>query len=149
MQGLISRIDFQPKIGMLSFQSDLAVQDSQGQYQILNFEARRVMNLNMELGLEKESLWLRSRLWASYSSAQASVVKSNGVSVTSARVGVDAYIDLIKNSSWDFRLLAFGFGERLTLQRDDKALENSGNELAVRKFGFNLLFVGGGLTLSW
>jgi hypothetical protein len=148
-QGLISRIDFQPKIGIMSFQSDLAVQDSQGQYQILNFGAQRVMNLNAELGLEKESLWLRSRLWASYSSAQASVVKSNGVSVTSARVGVDAYIDLIRNSSWDFRLLAFGLGERLSLQRDAKSLENSGNDLAVRQFGFNLLFVGGGVTLSW
>lgn len=148
-QGLISRIDLQPKIGILSLQSELAVQDSAGQYQLTNFEASRVLNLNAELGIEKESLWLRNRLWASYSSAQASLLKSNGVSVTSARIGIDAYIDLIKNQSWDFRALAFGFAERLSLERDPKSLENAANDLAIRQFGFNLLFIGGGVTVSW
>jgi hypothetical protein len=148
-QGLISRVDLQPKIGILSFQSELAVQDSLGQYQLTSFEAKRVLNLNAELGIEKESLWLRNRLWASYSSAQASVVKSNGVSVTSARIGFDTYIDLIKDQTWDIRALAFGFGERLSLQRDPKSIANSASDLAIRQFGFNLLFIGGGVTISW
>ncbi|HYX31708.1 MAG TPA: hypothetical protein VE954_01250 [Oligoflexus sp.] len=147
--GLISRIDVQPKIGLLSFQSELAVQDSVGEYQLTAFEARRVLNLNVELGLEKESLWLRNRLWASYSSAKASIVKSNGVSVTSARIGVDAYIDLMKERNWDLKALAFGYAERLSLERDPKSIAAADSDLAIRQFGFNLLYVGGGITVSW
>ncbi len=148
-QGLISRIDLQPKIGILSLQSELAVQDSAGNYQLMSFEAKKVLNLNMELGIEKESLWLRNRLWTSYSSAQTNLVKSNGVSVTSARVGIDVYMDLINNPSWDVRALAFGFGESLSMERDPRSLKDSDSEIAIRKFGFNLLFIGGGVTVSW
>jgi hypothetical protein len=148
-QGLISRIDLQPKFGILSFQSKLAVQNALGEYQLTSFEARRVLNLNAELGIEKESLWWRSRLWGSYSSAQASLVKSNGVSVTSARFGFDAYVDLMKEQNWDLKALAFGFAERLSLERDPKSIANSTNDLAIRQFGFNLLFIGGGVTVSW
>jgi hypothetical protein len=148
-QGLISRIDLQPKFGILSFDSKLAVQDNLGDYQLTSFEARRVLNLNAELGLEKESIGWRTRLWGSYSSAQASLVKSNGVSVTSARVGFDVYMDLMKEEKWDLKALVFGFGERLLLQRDTKAIDDSSSDLAIRQFGFNLLFLGGGVTVSW
>jgi hypothetical protein len=147
-QGLISRIDLQPKFGILSFESKLAVQDSLGDYQLTSFEARRVLNLNAELGIEKESIGWRTRLWGSYSSAQASLVKSNGVSVTSGRIGLDVYMDLMKEENWELKALAFGFSERLLLQKDPKTIADS-SDLAIRQFGFNLLFIGGGVTVSW
>jgi hypothetical protein len=148
-QGLISRIDLQPKFGILSFESKLAVQDILGEYQLTSFEARRVLNLNAELGIEKESIGWRTRLWGSYSSAQASLVKSDGVSVTSARLGFDVYMDLMKKENWELKALAFGFGERLLLERDTKTIAESSSDLAIRQFGFNLLFIGGGVTVSW
>ncbi|WP_218110116.1 hypothetical protein [Oligoflexus tunisiensis] len=148
-QFLISRIDLQPKIGLLNLESELAVQNSLGEYRLTRFEAKQVLNLNAELGLEKELLWMRSRLWASYSSAQAGLVQSNKVSVTSSRVGVDAYFDLMKRPGWDLKIMGFGFAERLSLERDSEDLEASASDLAIREFGFNLLFIGGGITISW
>jgi hypothetical protein len=145
-QFLISRIDLQPKIGLLNLKSELAVLDNAGTYQLTPFEAKQVLNLNAELGLEKELLWMRSRLWASYSSAQASFSRSKEVSVTSSRIGVDAYFEVMKRQSWELKLMGFGFAERLSLERDPEA---NATELSIRKLGFNLLFIGGGITVSW
>jgi hypothetical protein len=76
-------------------------------------------------------------------------VKSDGVSVTSARLGFDVYMDLMKKENWELKALAFGFGERLLLERDAKTIAESSSDLAIRQFGFNLLFIGGGVTVSW
>ena len=55
----------------------------------------------------------------------------------------------MNEQNWELKALAFGFGERLSLERDTAAIEDSGTELAIRQFGFNLLFIGGGVTISW
>jgi hypothetical protein len=68
--------------------------------------------------------------------------------VTSGRIGLDVYMDLMKEENWELKALAFGFSERLLLQKDPKTIADS-SDLAIRQFGFNLLFIGGGVTVSW
>ena len=58
-------------------------------------------------------------------------------------------MDLWKEDSWELKALGFGFGEKLLLQRDPKTIADSSSDLAIRQFGFNLLFIGAGVTVSW
>ena len=147
-QGLVSRIDLQPKIGILSLQSEFALQNSLGTFQLSPFEVKRVLNLNAELGIAREIFGWRSRLWGSQGFAQTSLNKSNGNSVTSSRIGMDTYFDILKKENWDLKALAFGMAEKILLQRDVKA-DDSADDLTIRGLGFNLLFIGGGITFSW
>ncbi len=146
---LVSRVEVQPKFGLLDVKTKFSVVDEEGQGTSLNFDAKNVYDLAIELGIEKESYWFRSRLWTSFSAAMFGVSNPSKTSVISSKAGLDAYWDFIEwGNSWDINILTFALGERLTLGQEATFLGEE-EQLGISEVSFNLFFVGGGFTLSW
>lgn len=148
MQFLVSRVEVQPKFGLLDLKSDFKIKDEEGTEQSLNFNARNVYDLALELGVEKESYWFRSRLWYSFSAAAFGLSNKSNVSVLSNKAGLDTYFDLINYGNWDINILAFVLAERLNLSKANKDLAEN-EDLGISEVTFNLFFIGGGFTISW
>ncbi|MDQ3234869.1 MAG: hypothetical protein M3Q07_23940 [Pseudobdellovibrionaceae bacterium] len=149
LQALVSQINIQPKIGLLDLKSRFIVTDSEGELNYLSFEARNVYDLALEVGLEKESIRYRSRLWGSINTAKFGQSNQDAVAVASQKLGLDVYFDLMEGrGSWDMKLLLFGMSESMNLQKNPSKVLNSDGK-GLYDISFNLLFLGGGFTISW
>lgn len=145
---LVSRVEVQPKFGLLDVKTKFTVLNDAGENVSLSFDAKNAYDLAIELGAEKESYWFRTRLWAAFSAAMFGVSNKQNTSVVSSKAGLDAYWDLFEWGSLDFNLLTFALAERLTLSKDGGQIDEEA-ELGIAEVGFNFFFVGGGFTLSW
>jgi hypothetical protein len=148
IEWITSRVDVQPKIGFLNLESKFSVLDAEGNAQQLDFNANRTMSLSLELGIENESSWFRSRLWTSYSTAKFGVSNKQDVSVYSAKSGLDLYFDLTQWGSLKSSALIFTNFENLSLTKNvEPSQETSAS--GINQIAFNLFFLGGGLVLTW
>jgi hypothetical protein len=148
LQGLVSRFDVQPKLGLLDIDSQFLVKNSTGILQPLTMKAGNVLSLSLEVGIEKQTSFTRNRLWASFSSAKFGVKNRDGVAVYSNKAGFDAYFDLYSGDQIKWGALIFGLGENLQLGRDPDKLSGE-SDLELANIAFNLFYLGGGLTVSW
>ena len=148
MNFLVSKVEVQPKFGLLDLKSHFTVLDDAGERQSLAFDAKNIYDLAIELGIEKESYWFRSRLWYSFSAAAFGLENKGNVSVFSNKAGIDAYFDFINYGTWDINILAFTSVERLSLSKATTKLADDA-DLGISDISFNLFFVGGGFTVSW
>lgn len=145
---LVSRVEVQPKFGLLDVQTKFSILDDENNKTALNFDAKNAYDLAIELGVEKESYWFRSRLWTAFSAAMFGLSNKSNTSVVSSKAGLDAYWDLFEWGSLDLNLLTFVLAERLSLSKDGGQLEEEA-DIGIAEVGFSLFFVGGGFTLSW
>ena len=144
----VSRVDLQPKLGLLDVEAQFLVADSNGVLSPFELKAKNIANLSLELGIERESWLTRNRLWVSYSSAKIAVKNSAGLGISSSRIGLDIYIDLSTRRRLKWSALAFGMAENMELTRDNRTLLRK-SDSAISEISFNLFFLGGGLSLSW
>lgn len=148
MQSFLSRLDLQPKVGLLDITSQFVAEDSLGNLRMLGFSAHNILSLSLELGLEKETSWFRHRLWTSLSSARFGLRNRAGVSVTSTKAGLDNYFELGKWHHAEMGILLFGLAENLSLSRDSSKILDL-DDVGISELSFNLFFLGGGVTVSW
>lgn len=143
---LFNTIDIQPKVGLLDLKSQFFASTPEGNAS-LDFNVKNFIDLSVEIGIEKTTPWLRSRLWGSTGTANFGVSKKDSVTVKSLRGGIDLYFDLYKARKWDVNLLTFATMEKLELSKDPKSLD--ANSLELYAISPNLVFAGLGFTVSW
>ncbi|MDQ3234042.1 MAG: hypothetical protein M3Q07_19710, partial [Pseudobdellovibrionaceae bacterium] len=144
-----SQVNIQPKIGLLDLESRFEVENLDGQLTYLDFTAKNVYDLSIEIGIEKELTWFRSRLWGSINSTKLGISKQDAVSALSQKFGLDAYFDFMGGKrDWDVKLLLFGMAENLSLGKNQADILKDEDQ-GLQEISFNLFFLGGGFTLSW
>lgn len=151
---LVDLVTIAPKLGIWNFDAniDVARDGNRRVTATQHFGVVNAFGLGLELGLEWISDWYVIRPWAGIDGGFPVVPNSDNVS--SLRGGVDGYWQVgtpIKIFSNQFRLalLAFGFGERVSLRspKSEKALVAGGK--AISYFEYKAFYAGGGLTVSW
>jgi hypothetical protein len=147
IQTFVSNFDLQPKFGLFDIDYESVAYDEHNTPQIIDFRAKNLLSLSLELGLEKQIMWVRSRLWASYSSSQLGFTNLDKVSVLSTKVGFDNYLDIFKFKRLKVGSLIFGQFEKTSLLRELQLGAETGP--GISNMSFDLFYVGGGLILSW
>lgn len=146
LRSLVTKIDVQPKIGLVDLSSRLSTPTPRGNVS-LDFDAKNIYDLALEIGAERSTRWIRGRLWGAFNTANIGLSDKAAVSVKSSRVGIDAHFDLFTSGDWNMNLLTFGALEHLEIAKDPKSLDDRTPRL--QSFTSNLYFAGIGFTLSW
>jgi len=148
MSSVATEISVQPKAGITDFTGSFSIPLSPTDFKQIGYELNGVLDLALELGIERETDWFRARLWGSVNTSAASKIASSAGSVTSIRAGLDSYWDVASFSdSITLNLLAFANYERLQLKKPVTSQDPT--DLLGTNIGFNLALVGGGITLEW
>lgn len=146
IQPLFTKMDIQPKIGLLDLRSHFYASTPTGRAG-LDFNAKNIFDFALEVGGEKNTAWFRSRLWGAFSTANLGVSNKSAVTVKSIRSGVDLYFDLFEAGSWDVNLLTFVTTEQLEISKDPSSLNPE--TLELYSVSSNLVFAGLGFTIAW
>lgn len=151
MQPFFERLDVQPKLGLLDVRSNLNYPIANGRTSSISFEGRNIINLSMEVGLEKDLHPVRVRGWGRISSARFGLFQESGISIDKQSFGLDlTYRIFSDQQQWNVSLLGFSQFELLRLANKNENIDQySADNLGIRMMTFNLFFMGGGLTLSW
>ena len=150
---LIQRIDFVPRVGLMSIDSKLPVQDMEsGVIFMSGFKAQHVLDLGLEIGTSYARDSFSFRLWTAYNHAGHVAIGPQPKSVIdSLRGGIDLYwFALEDGDAWKINLLTFAMIESLTYRTSnapDVLAESLSAELT--KVSFLLIYAGGGVTLTW
>ncbi|MBC7532419.1 MAG: hypothetical protein H7318_12650 [Oligoflexus sp.] len=145
---LLSSVDVQPKLGLLDIDSRFRINPEESD-SALSFKAKNIYDLALEFGIERSSLYYRTRLWASIDAAPSVLSAKQGLSVLSTRAGLDSYINIFESrGGGNVNILAFALAENLALTKE-RVNANEDEDLAVSKLKFQLFFVGLGFTVSW
>ncbi len=146
LASLVDKIDLQPKIGLLDLKSHFFTDTEDGKTG-LDFNVKNVFDLTLEGGVEKNSPWFRTRLWAGFSTANIGLSNKISTKVQSRRAGIDLYYDLLRWKGFDVNALGFCSLEHLEITKDPSSIDTSSPGLY--SFGSNLVFAGLGATVSW
>lgn len=148
MSRVATEISIQPKAGITDFAASFSIPINPTNFTTIDYNLNGVLDLALELGIEKETDWFRARMWGSINTSAASKIASSSGSVTSIRAGLDSYWDVASFSkAVTLNLLAFANYERLQLNRPVKSQDPT--DLQGTNIGFNLALIGGGITLEW
>lgn len=148
LSSIASKVDVQPKIGLLDLKSRFFTTTATGEKAGLNFVVRNNYDLAVELGAEKAAPWFRVRLWSAFSMANFGFSNKNSIAVNSKRGGIDTYVDVFESGNWDVNLLGFGTIENLDISKDPSSIDPLGPP-ELYSFNSNIYFLGLGFTVSW
>jgi hypothetical protein len=149
---LVDRFTIDPKLGMWNFNAALATdQNDDGVAQrVVEFELGNTLSFALELGAELLSDRYTLRGWYSIDSGYSA---KKGGSVTSNRMGVDAYFTASPTFSLlglpvKTAILGFYVFESVTLKTGDDE-EPAIGEVKISEIPYQAGYAGGGVALSW
>ena len=137
---LITRADVVPKLGAMSVNLDVLVDPA---FQPLNVSTNNNLYTGIEVGLERDLLGLRFRLWGGYDFSGALIAEED--SVKSLKVGGDIAYEAMEFKSTKVDSSNFLNAERLSLEKGEENPEAT----TINDISFNLAFLGVGAALSW
>ena len=150
---LIQRIDFVPRVGIMSIDSKQPVEAmGSGIIVLADFKARHVLDLGLEVGTSYANDSLSLRLWTAYNHAGHVAIGPEPKSVIdSLRGGIDIYwFALDDGDAWKINLLTFTMIESLTYRTNDAPDIRTGSFSAeLTKVSYLLIYAGAGVTLTW
>ncbi|MCX6131114.1 MAG: hypothetical protein NTX25_18910 [Proteobacteria bacterium] len=103
----ITRIDVQPKIGLMDLDYLSHIGEDSTEAETLSFEVKNNLNLGLEIGLERENNYTRQRLWSAFSNAKFGLQNKDGISINNLRLGYDLNIETGKWGKIESNLLFF------------------------------------------
>ncbi len=154
---IISRIDAVPKIGWMSLEANLGIENKElDTFTTSPFLMKNALSVGIEIGIEEQTDWFLLRLWGASDGAGFFSFLTNvpgAGAVSSIRGGIDTYWELFNlGQIFDVSLLVFAAGERISLSKNATAASEDGTveaSDAIEGLKYNLGFVGLGMTLKW
>lgn len=150
----VNFVTMTPKLGVWNFDATIDTQrDAARRVKATqHFGVVNAVGLGLEVGLEWISERYVLRPWAGLDAGFPLDPKSDNVS--SVRGGIDGYWQVgtpftMFATEFHLALLAFGFGERVSLKRPNAEQDLAKSDSAIFYFQYKALYAGGGLTASW
>lgn len=144
---LVDRIDLVPKFSNWTIKANFATMQTDGEIETTPFNAKGVLGLGLELGMEKRLIWgTHARAWIS-SDFGGSAITKKSTTVTDQRAGTDIIFkgpNLISDVNISF--LAFSFYENVSIAIDKNA---DGTTPDVNALSYKVAYLGGGIAISW
>ncbi|MGE0173207.1 MAG: hypothetical protein AB7T49_10490 [Oligoflexales bacterium] len=134
---ILSRIDVQPRLGLMDFDAKLPITAEDGTVTQERFRLKNAMSLGLGGGAEWMSPLFLTRLWAN---TDTSFDKK--ASVRTMRAGLDIFIDFMRFSNFlESSLIAFFAAESINLKKE--------SENTIQGISYSLAFAGFGFTVTW
>ncbi len=148
-QFYMTRMELQPTLEFLQIKSHFMVEHDNGLGSSLTINSKNIYDMALTFGVEKEFESFRSRFWMDFSIPGSSKIGRQLVTAISHKAGLSAHYhmpSLDQSPGWE--LFLSGSAENLEINTDSGD-NRSQKSLSVDQADINLIFISGGVALSW